>query len=105
MSENIESTDKPVKKAPAKKAAAKKAPAKTKVTEDNVDVVVNKNDGEYTVIVFDSGTAYISGDYHFTRENRIRQVPSADAARFLELDNFRLADQIEIEEYLASRED
>lgn len=98
MSENIESTDKPVKKAPAKKAAVKKTAVETNVTEN----IVENND--YIIIVFDSGTAYVSGDYHFTKENRIREIPSADALRFLELENFRLADQLEIEEYLASRE-
>lgn len=112
ISNNIETAEKP-KKATAKKAPAKKAAAKPKVakaensveSEEIVETKVQKNNAGHTIIVFESGTAYVSGDFYFTKDNRIQQVPSEDAARLLELENFRLADQLEIEEFLASKED
>lgn len=101
-SENKKSVDKAVKKTPAKKTAVKKTAAKPKVSQEETSET--KVNDEYVIIVFETGTAFISGDYHFTKDNRIRKIKTQDAAKFLELENFRLADQIEIEEFLASEE-
>jgi hypothetical protein len=84
-----------VKKAPVKKAAAK-----IKVEKKEEGVETGK-----TVIIFDSGFSYSSGDIQFTREDCIQEV-SEDVANFLlTLDNFRLPNTVELEDYLNSKED
>jgi hypothetical protein len=103
MSDNIiKSTDvtsaKPetntVKKAPVKKAAAK-----IKVEKKAEDIESSK-----TVIIFETGFSYSSGDIQFTRENYIQEV-SEDVANFLlTLDNFRLPNTVELEDYLNSKD-
>jgi hypothetical protein len=87
--------EKPAKKAPAKKAAAK----------PKVEKAEEKNINGYTVIIFECGASYISGDIHFTRENYIQEVSEDEAKRLLELDNFRLPNQFELEDYHNSKED
>lgn len=98
MTDNIIKSDdvnqKPVKKATPKKTAAKKADAPKVATKDGL-----------RVIVFESGASYTSNGISFTRENRIQAVPEADAERLLELDNFRLPSQEEVDNYFASMED
>jgi len=84
-----------VKKAPVKKAAAKIKVEKKKEGVEN---------GK-TVIIFDSGFSYSSGDIQFTREDCIQEV-SEDVANFLlTLDNFRLPNTVELDDYLNSKED
>lgn len=83
------------KKAPAKKAAApKKAVEKTDGIKD-----------DHVLIIFESGASFVSGEYRFTRADNKKELPYAEAQALLELDNFRLADQLEIEDYLNSKED
>lgn len=98
MTDNIVKSDdvnqKPVKKTAPKKTAAKKADAPQIATKDGLRVVV-----------FESGASYSSNGVRFTKENRIQAVPEADAERLLELDNFRLPTQEEVDNYFASRED
>lgn len=101
MADNvIKSTDvnqeseKPVKKAAPKKAAAKKAEPTAKETKNG-----------FKIIVFESGQSYVSNSVRFTRENHIQEVPEAEAEVLLAIENFRLPDQLEIEEYLNSKED
>lgn len=103
MSDNtIKSTDvnpeSNEKKAPAKKAAAKKTSPKVK---ENIETAVNSG---YKIIIFESGSSYVSGEIRFTRQNNIQELPEAEANRLLELDNFRIPNQLELEEYLNSRE-
>lgn len=105
MTDNtIKSTDvnapkeKAVKKAPAKKAAAPKVKAEEKA--EDVKVESGK-----LVVIFESGSSYTSNGVRFTRQNPVQEVPVADAAALLELDNFRLANDFEIEEYFNSKED
>lgn len=109
MSDNvIKSTDvnsgktekNPVKKAPAKKTATKKEVAK----KESDEVTEVSNDG-LKVIVFETGYSYISGDICFTKENNIQEVTEEQANFLLTLDNFRLPDQIELEDYINSKED
>lgn len=88
----------PAKKAPAKKAVAKKTPAVVKDEETGIDSTSTK------VIIFESGSSYTSGDYVFTRENPIQEIPEEVANRLLEIENFRLPDQLELEEYLNNKE-
>ena len=101
MADNVVTSDsvnpKEPKKAAPKKAATKKAAA-TKVSTPAVD------NGK-VVIVFESGASYSSGGVRFTRENNIQEVEPAIAEFLLTLDNFRLPNQIELEEFLASKED
>lgn len=102
------SGDKPV----AKKAATKKAAAKPKISKETEDVSTEdkpkktqKKTNGLNIIVFESGSSYVSGDRRFTKENRIQEVSDEEFAFLTTLDNFRIADPHEIEEYLASRED
>jgi hypothetical protein len=87
-----------VKKAPAKKAAAPKAKAEKKAEEV-------KTESGKVVVIFESGASYVSGEVHFTRQNNIQEVSEAEAAFLLTLENFRLPDQLELEDYLNSKED
>lgn len=91
---------------PAKKAATKKAPAKPKVNAENsTEAKATKNSIEINLIVFESGAGYSSQNLFFTRENPIQEVSDEDFAFLLTLENFRRANQFEIEEYLNSKED
>jgi hypothetical protein len=110
MSDNIiKSTDlnkeesKPVKKTPAKKAAAPKKP-KEKTANVSLPDSSGVREG-YQIIVFESGSSYVSNEIRFTKDNRIQEVPHADAEALLVLENFRLPDQFEVEAYLNSKED
>jgi hypothetical protein len=106
MNEDDKDTKEPVKKtSTAKKAAPKKTTAKPKVEKTEVKSENTEEIQNYKIIVFESGTAYVSGEIRFTRDNNIQKLPNEDADRLLELDNFRLADQLEIEDFLSSRED
>lgn len=103
MTDNtIKSTDinpeKTEKKPAAKKATAKKTTAKTK---EDAPAVVNNG---YKVIIFESGFSYVSGEIIFTREDYIKELPEDEANRLLQLDNFRLPNQFELEDYLNSKE-
>lgn len=101
MTDNtVKSTDvnpapkKATKKAAPKKEAAKKADAAPKGVKDG-----------HKIIVFESGASYVSNTVRFTRNNPIQEIPEAEAEILLGLENFRLPDQFEIEEYFNSRED
>jgi hypothetical protein len=108
MSDNVikstdinKASDKPAKKAPAKKAAPKKQES---IAKEQEDVANTAKDG-FVIVIFESGSSYTSNGIRFTRENNIQEIPSADAQLLLQLDNFRLANQFEIEDYLNSKED
>jgi hypothetical protein len=90
---------------PAKKAAAKKTPAKTKVNTESVEKKTEVKTDQINLIVFESGAGYSSQNLFFTRENPIQEVSDEDFAFLLTLENFRRADQFEIEEYFNSKED
>lgn len=109
MSDNvIKSTDvtsgkaekNPVKKAPAKKAAAPKAKVEKKSEEVKAEVASSGK----IVIIFDSGFSYISGDIQFTREDCIQEIPENIANFLLTLDNFRLPNTVELEDYFNSKD-
>jgi hypothetical protein len=104
MSDNvIKSTDVTSAKAETntvKKAPVKKAAAKIKVENKEEHIEAGK-----TVIIFDSGFSYSSGDIQFTRENCIQEVTEEVANFLLTLDNFRLPNMVELEDYLNSKED
>ena len=90
-----------VKKAPAKKAAAPKAKAEKKQDE----VKAESTPTGKVVVVFESGASYVSNDTRFTREDNIKEVSDSEAAFLLTLENFRLPDQLELEDCLNSKED
>lgn len=107
MTDNvIKSTDlkkedpKPVKKVPAKKAAAKKE----EVVEKEQLKTKGLKDG-YTLVIFESGASYTSNGIRFTRVDHTQEVLDSDAQILLELENFRLPNQFETENYLNSKED
>ncbi len=89
-----QASEKPVKKAAPKKAAPKKAEVSEKGAKQG-----------FKVVIFESGFSYVSDSVNFTRANYIQEVPEAEAEHLLSLENFRLPDQLEIEEYFNSKED
>ena len=106
MSDNVikstdinKAVDKPAKKAPAKKAPAKKAAI------EKVDASPVVTDPDLKIVIFESGSSYTSDGIRFTQSNRIQEVTQEVAERLLELDNFRLPNQFEIEDYFNSKED
>lgn len=101
MTENVVKSTDLDKKDAVKKTTTKKTPAK-KAAQPKEKAVLISSDTK--VIVFESGYSYTSGDFFFTRENPIQEVPVDVADRLLELDNFRLPDQIELEDYLLNKE-
>ena len=53
----------------------------------------------YKFIYFSSGSGYVTpSGYQFSQEQRIHQIPTEEADHLLTLDNFRLPDQLELEE-------
>lgn len=96
MTENIITSD-AVDPKPAKKTTAKTTPKPKKDVESSI---VESNEG-FKYIYFSCGAAYITANgYIFSREDPIHLIPNEEADRLLKLDNFRLLDQIELEEYL-----
>lgn len=104
MSDNvIKSTD--VTSAKVETNAVKKAPVKKAAAKIKVEKKVEGVETGKTVIIFETGFSYSSGDIYFTRENYIQEV-SEDVANFLlTLDNFRLPNTVELDDYLNSKED
>lgn len=104
MSDNvIKSTD--VTSATEEKNVVKKAPVKKAAAKIKVEKKIEGIEEGKTVIIFDSGFSYSSGDIQFTREDYIQEV-SEDVANFLlTLDNFRLPNMVELDDYLNSKED
>lgn len=104
MSDNvIKSTD--VTSATEEKNVVKKAPVKKTAAKIKVEKKEEGVEAGKTVIIFDSGFSYSSGDIQFTREDCIQEV-SEDVANFLlTLDNFRLPNTVELDDYLNSKED
>ena len=104
MSDNvIKSTDVTSAKAetnPVKKTTAKKATAKIKIEKES-----EVSSSPLRVIIFESGSSYVSGDIRFTREDNIKEVSEDQANFLLTLDNFRAPNQLELEDYLNSKED
>lgn len=98
MTDNVVKSEDINKKSTTKKTIAKKAAVKKANTVQSI----NNN---MKIIVFESGGSYSSNDLRFTKQNRIQQVPEADAERLLTLDNFRLPTQEEVDNYFASMED
>lgn len=97
MTDNIVTTDlvesKPAKKTGPAKGTAKPKKEKQEQTDTSID------GSKY--IYFSCGAAYVtSNGFVFTRENPIYLVANEEADSLLRLDNFRLPDQIELEEYL-----
>jgi hypothetical protein len=92
--ESDQATDKPVKKAPAKKTTKAKSAAAPSGIKDG-----------YKIVYFESGSSYTSNGFRFTKDNRIQEVPEADADILLEQENFRLPTQVEVDDYFNSREE
>ena len=106
MSDNvIKSTDVTSAKSETntvKKAATKKAAAKPKEVKEKVEKAAAQN---LKVVIFECGASYVSGDISFTREDNIKEVPEDQADFLLTLENFRVPNQIELEEFYNSKED
>ena len=104
MSDNvIKSTD--VTSAKTETNVVKKAPVKKAAAKIKVEKKVEGVETGKTVIIFETGFSYSSGDIQFTREDYIQEV-SKDVANFLlTLDNFRLPNTVELDDYLNSKEE
>lgn len=51
-------------------------------------------------VYFESGSAYVTkSGFRFTKQNRIYELDIEEADHLLSLDNFRLPDQLELEDY------
>lgn len=99
MTDNVVTSEKVNPKPATKKAAPKKTPNK------KIDSIKNRTNDGFSIVVFESGSSYNSNGLRFTQENRIQEVPEAEAERLLGLDNFRLPTQEEVDNYFASTED
>lgn len=98
MSRNVVTSDAAAPK-PAKKTATKAEPKIKKVVNDRDKVIATAPDG-YKFVYFSSGVAYVTADgFRFTKDNPIYLLPVEEADRLLKLDNFRLPDQLELEDY------
>lgn len=87
---------------PTKKSiATKNTTVKTKREDKNETVNTIKDDR--IVVIFESGSSYSSGDVYFDRQNYIQEVEKEVALELLKLENFGLPNQIELEEFYASR--
>jgi hypothetical protein len=107
MSENIVTSTSlnDVEKTPAKKAPAKKAAAKPKEVSTIEKEAAAVNGDCCVVVIFECGAAYSGNGLLFTREDSIQEVTQEQADFLLTLENFRTPDALELEEYLASKED
>ena len=85
---------------PAKKTPAKKAAAKPKAEK-----IAKEATAGTKVVIFETGASYVSGDIRFTRQDNIKEVSEAEADFLLTLENFRVPNQIELEEFYNSKED
>lgn len=101
---------KPTKKAPAKSAQKKiispepselPAPQKSDIPEKKVaHAAANKK-----FVYYSSGAGYTTKSGHrFTPDQRIYEIDIEEAEYLLKLDNFRLPDQIELEDYYKEQE-
>jgi hypothetical protein len=76
-----------------------KTATKIKKVSDNNIIVAEAAPGKKFVF-FSSGSSYTTKDGHrFTREKRIYEIDIEEADFLLTLDNFRLPDQLELEDY------
>lgn len=102
MSENvIKSED--VAPEPTKKAN-KSTSVKEKVvksdSDENPKRKVAKPKAGKKFVYFESGSAYVTvSGFRFTKENRIYELDIDEADHLLSLDNFRLPNQLELEDY------
>ena len=86
----------------AKKSATVKKKAEPKVSKElnYMDKEVAKAPSGYKFVFFESGAAYVTTDgRRFTKENRILLLPNAEADHLLSFSNFRLPNQLELEDY------
>lgn len=98
MSENVVTSDKsaPKKATPVKK----KADPKPKKELNERDRPIATPPSGYKFVYFSSGSAYVTTDgRRFDKNQRINLVTDDEAERLLQLPNFRLPDQLELEEY------
>ena len=76
-----------------------------KADTKNVSVENNSFKSGFKLIVFESGASFTTKSVKFTEYNRVQEIPEAEADALLKLDNFRLPNQFEVEEYFNSKED
>lgn len=104
MTDNIVTSNEVAVKKPSKK----KAPRVQAVIEENIiqqeesvpQREFNVNPAGKKFVYFSSGSAYVTkSGYRFSADKRIYELDEEEANALLELDNFRLPDQLELEEY------
>lgn len=98
MSENVVTSD---RVAPKKTVSSKrKSEPKPKVELNERDRPIASSPAGYKFVYFSSGSAYVTAEGRtFTKDRRINLVSEQEAEFLLKLPNFRLPDQLELEEY------
>jgi hypothetical protein len=72
------------------------APEKSPIPEKNIA----KAGGGRKFVYFASGSAYVTkSGFRFSADKRIYEIDEKEADHLLSLENFRLPDQLELEEY------
>lgn len=91
--------EKPVKKAASKKVSetvSDSGPVKSPLPKKQVA----KASRNHKFVFFESGSSYVTKEgFKFDRSRRIYELPVDEADHLLSLDNFRLPNQDELEEY------
>lgn len=98
MSDNVVKSE---QASPKKSTAVKKKvdPKPEKIMNERDKQIAKAPDG-YKFIFFESGSAYVTVDgRRFTKEKRILLLSNEEADNLLKLSNFRLPNQLELEEY------
>lgn len=98
MSDNVVKSE---QSAPKKSATVKKKASPKPEKELNYrDKEVAKAPEGYKFVFFESGVAYVTSDgQKFTKEKRILLLPEQEADHLLSFSNFRLPNQLELEDY------
>lgn len=79
---------------------------KPKVIKKSVDLSDNKSNNGKMIIVFESGAGYLTkSGFKFTQQNKIAELDYKEAVLLLQLDNFRLPNDEEKQNYNNSKED
>ena len=71
-----------------------------------VEIPDNKTNNGKMIIVYESGSGYVTkSNFKFTQRNKIAELDFEEAKLLLQLDNFRLPNEEEREQFYASKED
>jgi hypothetical protein len=82
-----------------KQSAPKRKESAAKIKQDVLKPVATPTEGKKFVF-YSSGSGYVTrSGFKFSPTRRIYEIPESEADHLLKLENFRLPDQLELEEY------